>query len=170
MRGTKGDLKVESLSDIPGRFAGLKDAFFRKRDAVEAVKYKVEKSELINDYVVMKLNGVNSFDDASSFVGAEVLVPESEKASLPVGTYFVDSLIGMSVKDLNGNKIGVVADVLSNSVQSVLSIETENGSEFNLPFVKEFVRNVDLDEKEIRVELIEGIVPEAKIEGGVDEN
>ena len=165
MRGNKGDLKIEPTSGVPARFAELKNVFLRKRESVEVVKHKVEKSELIKDYVVMKLNGINSFDDASSFVGAEVLVPESEKASLPAGTYFVDSLIGMNVRDLNGNKIGIVADVLSNSAQSLLLVERENGSEFNLPFVKEFVKNVDVVEKEIRVELIEGM-----IEGGIGED
>lgn len=165
MRGSKGDLKIQCLSDVPTRFAEMKRVFFRKRNALEVSEYEVEKSKLVNDYVVLKLKDVASFAEASSFVGAEVLIPESERGNLPANTYFIDSLIGMNVRDLNGNMIGVVADVVSNFAQSLLLVEMGDGPVFSLPFVREFVKKIDLENKEISVELIEGMV-----EGGIDEN
>ncbi len=159
VRGNKGDLKVESMSDFPERFSGLEEVFVRKRNSAQAVKVEIEKSEFVNNYAVMKLKGIDSYEGAAAFVGAEVLVPESGRVAPPAGTYFIDSLIGMNVKTADRGKIGVVKDVLSNLKQSMLQISMDDGSEFNLPFVNAFVRNVDVQANEITVELIEGLIP-----------
>ncbi len=163
VRGSKGDLKVQSLSDVPARFTEMKRAFLRKRNAPEVLEYEVERIEMVNDYVVLKLKDVSSFEVASSFVGAELLIPESERGTLPANTYFIDSLIGMNVRDLEGNMVGIVSDVISNSAQNLLLVNTPGGQVFNLPFVNEFVKKVNLENKEIKVWLIEGMV-----EGGID--
>lgn len=157
VRGSKGDLKVESMSDFPERFAGLEEVFVRKPHSTDAAKMKLDKSEFVNNYAVMKINGVDSYDDAAAFVGSEILVRESERVPLPDGTYFIDSLIGLKVRSREGGSIGVVEDVLSNSKQSLLLVKTNSGAELNLPFVGAFVKNVDEKSKEITVELIEGM-------------
>lgn len=166
VRGNKGDLKVESMSDFPDRFSILEEVFIRKPNSAEAVKMQIEKSEFVNNYAVMKLKGVDSYDDAAAFVGSEVLVPESQRMVPPDGTYFVDSLLGMKVKDAAGENIGVVRNVLTNLNQSILLIAMKDGTEFNLPFVDAFVKNVDQENKEITVELIEGIVESTAKKGG----
>ncbi|MCL5268767.1 MAG: ribosome maturation factor RimM [Bacteroidetes bacterium] len=158
VRGVKGDLKVLPISDIPGRFSGLDEVLIRQKESAGVYGYKVEKAELVNDYVVMKLKGIDSFDSASPLVGAEVMVHDSQRAVPEPGSYFVDSLIGMSVIDSEGSDIGVVKDVLSNLTQSILLIRSESGSEFQIPFVNAFVKDVNLEAKKIRVELIEGLI------------
>ncbi len=164
-RGPKGDLKVESFSDVPGRFSGLSSAYFRRSQIAQAIRHEIEKCEEVNGYVVLKLKGVDSFDEASEFVGYEMLVDQSERPELPQGTYFIDSLVGLTVKDLNGKEIGVVENVSSNGAQSLLSIRADNASDFVLPFVNRFIKSVDIKKSIIEVELIDGM-----LEGGIDEN
>lgn len=165
VRGSKGDLKVESMSDFPERFSELAEVFVRKPDSKEVVKLEIEKSEFVQNYAVMKLKGVDSYDDAATLLGAEVLVPESQRVAPPAGTYFIDSLIGMKVCNASREKIGVVRDVLSNLKQSILLIVMDDGTEFNLPFVNAFVKNVDEESKEITVELIDGIIDDTAKKG-----
>lgn len=158
VRGSKGDLKIESMSDFPERFPILEEVFVRKPNSAEAVKMEIEKSEFVKDYAVMKLKGVDSYDDAAALVGSEILVPETQRVTPPEGTYFIDSLIGMKVVDIAGETVGVVENLLSNLRQSILLISRGDGTEFNLPFVDAFVKNVDEVKKEITVELIEGLI------------
>ena len=161
VRGNKGDLKVESMSDFPERFDGLLDVFVRKPGTTDAVRMKLEKSEFVKNYAVMKLKDVDSYDDAASYLGSEILVSESERVSLPEGTYFVDSLIGMNVVTAAGEKLGTVENVLSNLKQSILLISSEDGEEINIPFVNAFVKEVDETSKEITVELIDGLIDDS---------
>lgn len=158
MRGSKGDLKVESMSDFPERFDSLQEVFVRKPGTTDALRMKLEKSEFVKNYAVMKLKGVDSYDDAASYLGSEILVRESERVSPPEGTYFVDSLIGMNVVNAAGEKLGTVENVLSNLKQSILLISSLDGKEINIPFVNAFVKKVDETSKEITVELIDGLI------------
>ncbi len=158
VRGVKGDLKVQPMSDVPGRYSALKDVLIRPKDSDRVESYEVEKAEPVNEYVVMKLKGVDSFDGASPFVGSEVMVHGSERAVPEPGAYFIDTLIGLRVVDSEGGIVGKVEDVLSNNSQSILSIRSEAGRELQIPFVNAFVKEVNLETGMIRVELIEGLV------------
>ncbi len=160
VRSNKGDLKVESMSDFPERFSELKEAFVRKPGSTGAVRVEIEKSEFVNNYAVIRLKGVDSYDSAEALLGAEVLVRETDRVVPPDGTYFVDSLVDMRVVDADGSEIGIVRDVLSGPKQSILRIGMKDGREFDLPFVNAFIKNVDRDTGEITVELIEGIIEE----------
>lgn len=158
VRGNKGDLKVESMSDFPERFDGLKHVYIRRKGLSQVENVEIDKSEYVNNYAVMKLKGVDTFDEAARFVGAEVSVAESERVELPDGTYFIDTLIGMNVESSGGRHIGVVEDVLSNLKQSILLIRMVDGTNFKLPFVSAFVKRVDPDQGKMTVELIEGLL------------
>ena len=158
VRGIKGDLKVQPMSDIPGRFSELSEVLIKFKQSAGVEGYKVEKAEPVNDYVVLKLKGIDSFDSAASLVGGEVMVHDSQRGVPEPGSYFVDSLIGMHVTDSEGSEVGVVEDLLSNFTQSILVIRSDNGRQFQIPFVSAFVKDVDLDAKKIRVELIEGLI------------
>ncbi len=161
VRGNKGDLKIEAMSDFPDRYNGLLEVFVRKPDAVDPVRMKLEKSEFVKNYAVMKLKGVDSYDDAASFLGSEILVSESERVAPPEGTYFVDSLIGMNVVNAAGERLGNVENVLSNLKQSILLISSVDGKEINIPFVNAFVKKVDETSREITVELIDGLTEDS---------
>lgn len=167
VRGSKGDLKIESMSDFPERFRELREVFVRRPGSPEAVKVELEKSEFVKNYAVMKLKGVDSYDDAAAYIGAEILVPESSRVAPPEGTYFIDSLVGMKVVNAEGHDIGTVENVLSNLKQSILLISTEDGGEFNLPFVNAFVKKVDEASGKITVELIEGLMDDSGKKKGV---
>jgi len=164
VRGNKGDLKVESLSDAPARFTGMKSVIVKKKNLDTNDEYAVEKSEELNDYVVMKFRGVDTYEQAEEFLGAELMVPESERAELPADMYYVDSLVGMTVCDTAGKSIGKIIGV-EKGIQSLLVIRELNGHEFSLPFVREFVKEVNTVQSSMKIDLIDGM-----IEGGIDED
>ncbi|HEY9167245.1 MAG TPA: ribosome maturation factor RimM [Candidatus Kryptonia bacterium] len=164
VRNNKGDLKVEPMSDVPSRYSSLTRVFVRRDLKDPALEKLVEKCAPVNGYVVLKLEGVDSFTAAEDFVGSQILVPESERAELPAGTFYIDALIGMNVLNNEGNRIGTVDDVRSSGQRSLL-VRRDDGKEFILPFVREFVKDVNVGAKTIVVELIEGIM-----EGETDED
>ena len=73
------------------------------------------------------------------------------------GEYHVQQLVGCAVVDANGNSFGELADVLNLPGQDVLAINTASG-EVLIPFVKEFVPTVDLDNRRIVVHPPEGLL------------
>ncbi|MGC8653044.1 MAG: ribosome maturation factor RimM, partial [Candidatus Kryptoniota bacterium] len=133
-------------------------------------QYEVEDAQSLKDYVVLKLKDINSFEDGEKLLGAKIFVRDEERVRLQEGYYYLDSLIGMDVfcndKKCRALKnLGTVAAVEGSPIQYRLVIQRSDGSEFQLPFVKEFIKEVSLAERKIEVNIIEGI-----LDGGVDED
>jgi len=65
----------------------------------------------------------------------------------------------MRVVAEDGRDLGEVSDVVCRTAQDMLVVRDDTGAEFRLPFVGEFVKNVDPGERVITVKMIEGMVP-----------
>ena len=78
---------------------------------------------------------------------------------LPEGQHYIRDLIGLDViSDDNGEVIGKLSDVLTDRPQDVYVVKMENGRDFMIPGVPEFIREVNEEEGVIRVKLIEGMI------------
>ena len=72
-------------------------------------------------------------------------------------------LIGCRVVNLQegtetSEEIGVITDVLQNSAQDIYQVKTEAGKEVLIPAVGEFVKEINIDEKVVKVSLIPGFI------------
>ena len=76
-------------------------------------------------------------------------------------------LIGCRViNEENGDEIGRIKDVLQNSAQDIYQIELKNGKEALIPVVGEFVREVSIEEKYVKIHLIPGFIDEEAVKAG----
>ena len=65
---------------------------------------------------------------------------------------------GCEVYDQNNSLIGKVTKVEDFSANQTLRIRLENGKDLLLPFMKAFIKRVDIENKTINCELIEGMI------------
>jgi 16S rRNA processing protein RimM len=144
--GIKGEISVHPLTRDPARFFDLERILTssgRARD--DAVKpRKIESVRLHKGRVLLKLEGVQTRDDALSLIGQEIYVPVEEQLELAKGEYFIDSLVGLTAVDQTGRPVGVVSDVDDIPGNPVITLKTPGGAEVMIPFRKTFVLSVDL--------------------------
>ena len=72
-------------------------------------------------------------------------------------TYYFSDLINCEIIDQNSNYIGKVITVEDYPAQRTLRIKTE-GKDVLIPFVNAFIKNVDIENKKIYVNIIEGML------------
>ena len=78
--------------------------------------------------------------DRAATRGAELAVRRDELSPLPSDAYYVTDLIGLTVLDERGVRVGVVRDVLPGPANDALELDTG----LLLPLVEDCVREVDL--------------------------
>ena len=71
--------------------------------------------------------------------------------------YFVADLIGIDVWEDNGEKLGVLKDVIETGANDVYMITLEDGKELLLPAIKECILNVDVENRKMEVHVMEGL-------------
>lgn len=77
--------------------------------------------------VVMKFAGIDKIEQAQPLIG-KVLYLDREDAELEEGLYFIQDIIGLTVKDADSGIVyGKITDVYQNGASDVYSIRREDG-------------------------------------------
>ena len=150
--GIKGEVKVYPYTDILERFEEIDSLMIESKTAkINGVRY-------MKNMVILRLEGVDDRNAAEALRGKNLYIDRKDMWEMPEDTYLVKDLLGMTVMDPEGNRIGKLVDVIQNSAQDLYEIEREDGKKFLLPAVGEFVQTVNLNKRIMIVRLIEGLV------------
>ena len=117
----------------------------------------VESFRMSGQIVFVKLEGINNPESAKEFKDFEIHTIKNRN-DLQVGYYFYEDLVGCSIIDQSKNELGKVSKVEEFPAQITLRVKRANGKDFFVPFVKQFIKKVDIDDKKIYIEVIEGML------------
>ena len=108
--------------------------------------------------LVLKFAGVESISDAEPLVGAELQLPRSERAVLEPGWTYLSDLVGCTVFD-GEREIGPIEEVTFGAGEAPLLV-VRSGAKlpYEIPFAQAYLEKVDLERKQIRMRLPEGLL------------
>ena len=153
-RGLRGELVADLLTDFPERFDDLEN--------VIAVAPNNKRRELIienfwfqKERIILKFKGFNSIEAAEMLRDHEICVPATETVKLTEDEFFDWQLEGCEVFNADGTKLGAVAEIMRNGATEILVVASaiEGKKDFLIPFVNEFCRAIDIENKLIRVDV-----------------
>ena len=149
--GLKGEVKVYNYSDSSEIYE-ITPSIYAGNDLLDIENVRMQKN-----MVILKLSGIDDRNAAEAAKGTELFITEADLPELDEGEFYVRDLIGMTVIE-DETVLGKVTNVLQNTAQDVFEIERENGKHLLLPRVDEFVLDIDLDTREIKVKLPAGLL------------
>lgn len=142
-QGRHGEVAVESFSDQPQRFPSLRTAYV-PGPAGEARAVTVTSCWPHKGRFVLKLQGVDSIDEAERYRGLELRIGEEELAPLPPGSYYHHQLRGLRAFDPQGAELGEVAEVMTGAGEAPVLVVRGRRGELLIPLAETFVHDVDL--------------------------
>ena len=109
--------------------------------------------------ILIILDGINDANSALKLKASDIFIDEKDLKVLDEGTYYVKDLIGLEVIDIlnNNESIGKIVDVMKYAANDVYEVE-KDGNRFYIPAIKNVVKNVDILNKKMYVELMEGLI------------
>ncbi|MBF4691707.1 ribosome maturation factor RimM [Fusibacter ferrireducens] len=152
--GIKGEVKIYPYTDDLYKFEEFKYLLI---EGEGEQKFEVASSRVHKNMVLLKFKAFNDINEIMRFKEKNVYIYREDADDDGDGHYIVD-LIGCSIVDDNHENIGILEDVLQNTAQDVYVIKQSNGNIFYLPVVDEFVKQIDINKREIVVHLIEGLI------------
>jgi 16S rRNA processing protein RimM len=89
-----------------------------------------------------------------------MLVAEVDPTELPddPDEYYDHQLEGLAVRSVDGVELGVVEQMVHGPAQDLFVIRRPDGGELLLPFIAEFVPEVDLEDGVVLVDPPEGLL------------
>lgn len=152
--GNKGEVKVHMLTDFPERFEELEWAYIDSGSTME--KYDIEQVRFIKGSAVIKFKGIQSISDAEKIRNNYIKVKREDAYELPEGHYYISDLIDCDVYTTEDRFLGKVKDVIKTGANDVFKVIGDK--EVLIPIVKEFVEDIDLNNKKILIKPIEGLI------------
>ena len=143
--GVRGEMKVLPWADGPDFLV----EFDRVR--IGGTEYKVENCRIQKTCNLLKVQGVDTVEDAQLLRGKTV---EVYREDAPEDLIFVAELIGIRVY-ADGTEIGKITDVLDYPGNKVYVVKGEH--EYMIPAVKAFVLETDMENERMEVNLIQGM-------------
>ncbi|WP_369881107.1 ribosome maturation factor RimM [Anaerosalibacter bizertensis] len=154
-QGIKGEVKIYPLTDDISRFDELEKVYIGE----EKVLVYIEKNWSKKEFVILKFVGYDDINEVLKFKNEYLYIEEKDKIKLEEDSYFIFDIVGCNVLDINGNRIGIVTQVITNTGNDIYIIKSEDNSKnYLVPAVKQFIKKVDIENKEIIIEPIEGLI------------
>ncbi len=156
--GINGEVKVFPTTDDPRRFKRLKEVLLdtgkeRRPMTVQGVRFSKQ-------FVLLKLQGLESRNDAEKAAGCPLFVPRKDAVQLGKDEYFVADLEGLKALDEEGNPLGVLERVIETGANDVYVIRLKDGRELLLPAIKQCVLEVDVEAGYLKIHILEGLLDE----------
>ena len=149
--GNKGKLKVEIVTDFPQRFAPSSKIYINRQPAT------ITGTEWRQGKVIIKLDTIDSIEDAEKLRGQLVEIHHSQLHSLPEGQYYHFQIIGLEVWTTQGELLGNLTEILTTSSNDSYVVRGAKG-EILIPAIEDVIKSVDLNKKRLVIEPIEGLL------------
>ncbi len=147
--GVRGEMRVRSLSDVPGRFEGLTQVTL-EGPAGGMKQATVRSVRGMRGSYLLSLDLCSTPEEVALFRGWTVKIPQGSAPPLPQGEYYQYELIGLSVRDEGGRLVGTLEEILETPGHHVFIVRGEQG-EVLIPASKEAVMAVDVPGKTMTV-------------------
>ncbi len=159
VHGLKGEVKVYPWADTP-QFLEEFDTFYIKKNKMHYRSLHAINVRAHKNVVLIEFEGIDNVELARNLIG-KVLYLDRDEIELEEGTYFVADLIDCKViNHETEEEIGVVTDVKFLGASDIYYIKGNDGNDYMFPAVDEFLMGTDIENKTIRVKVIEGMFSE----------
>ena len=156
--GIKGEAKVGFSKNRQSFFESLDFVYIKKDNEYE--RLDISSCRPNKNFLLVKFKGIDSINDILPYKGSLLFVTEDIiRENLDEDEFLIDELVGMGVYDKEtGKSLGFVIGVSNNGATDLLSIKTNTKHICLVPFVKAIVPDVDIKNKKITLNNIEGLL------------
>lgn len=158
--GIKGEVRVISSTDFPDeRFALGNHLYIYEKDEKEPVEVIVASHRIHKNFNLLTFKGYENVNDVVKFKGSILKVPENQQGDLNENEFYYHEIIGCSVKTTEGQLIGKVKEIIATGANDVWVIQRQGEKDVLIPYIEQVVQEINIDQKEIIIELMEGLLP-----------
>jgi 16S rRNA processing protein RimM len=155
VHGVKGIIRVRSHFDEDSIYrAGtrifIQDA--RGRRSSHTVQWARPHKRLL----LVALENINRRESAEALVGSQILAEKNALPELAEGEYYWSDLIGLAVYSTDGQYLGRLEDIIATGSNDVYVVR-DGDRETLLPALERVVKEIDIEQGLMRVELPEGL-------------
>lgn len=152
--GVRGELIMDIHTDFPERLrAGAKVFLGEGHKPAKLASARPHGTSLL-----VAFQGLDTPEKAGALRNTWVYVPAANRPPLPDGKIYRHQALGLRVVTDDGRELGSLVDIFETGANNVYVVKTAEEKEILLPVIPEVVLGIDLEQGEIKVHLLDGLL------------
>ncbi|HET7577865.1 MAG TPA: ribosome maturation factor RimM [Bacillales bacterium] len=156
--GLKGEVRVLATTDFPDeRFAEGNMLYLQRGKGEAPTPLVIETRRRHKQFELLRFEGYPNINDVESWKGARLKVPEDELVSLEEDEFYYHEIIGCLVVTEEGEELGKIKEIIETGANDVWVVKRTGGKDLLIPFIDEVVKEINVDEKLVKIHVMEGL-------------
>ncbi|MDO6847383.1 ribosome maturation factor RimM [Priestia megaterium] len=156
--GVKGEVRIVSTTDFADeRYEKGNKLYIFKEKQSEPVEVTVASHRRHKNFDLLTFEGYHNVNDVEQYKNSEVKIPEEQLTDLEDGEFYFHEIIGCTVTTEDGVEVGTVKEILTPGANDVWVVK-KGGKEVLIPYIDDVVQSIDIEEKEIVITVMEGLL------------
>ena len=158
-QGIKGEVRVISTTDFPEERYKKGNVLFLFLPKNETpVQLTIKSHRKHKNFDLLLFEGYENINEVEKFRDGIIKVPESQLGELEEGEFYFHEIVGCLVFTKDGEEVGKVMEILTPGANDVWVVKGKQGKEILIPYIDDVVKKVDLKEKIILIDPMEGLL------------
>ena len=155
--GYGGNLLIKVKEPYKGKLEIL-ESIFLFMDGILVPFFIEEIEEFNTSSYLMKIDEVNSKDEAAAFIGKDVYVSKENFENVKSSIVTINSLLGYEIQSGSNEKFGIIEDIQEIPGNPIFIVKFENGKTM-VPANEELILDISHKNKIITMIIPEGLFP-----------
>ncbi|TDL35062.1 ribosome maturation factor RimM [Jeotgalibacillus sp. S-D1] len=157
--GIRGEVRVISRTDFPDeRYVPGNVLFLFKDQNSDPKELTIKSHRKHKNFDLLTFEGYDDVNQVEHFREGMLKISEEQLTDLHENEYYYHEIIGCKVTTINNEYIGEVKEILSPGANDVWVVAAEDGKEVLIPYIEQVVKSVDVELKQVTIEVIEGLL------------
>jgi 16S rRNA processing protein RimM len=145
--GLDGELIMEIMTDFPERLNPGKTVYFGHKHEELVIKTIRNHDKTL----LVRFTRYQNSDDAGQLRNQIIYVKSDNLPELPEGVYYHHELLGCEIVHENGDRLGVLEEIIETGANDVYLVKKDDGQELLIPAIESVILDVDIEKRVIRV-------------------
>ena len=156
--GLDGTMKIFSTTTNQNkRYKSGSKVFLYNPQTNERKELTVVSYRKNGPFDFLKVDELHTPEEIKELKGQEIHAKKDD-IKLDKGQYYFSDLIGCLVYDQDNNLLGKVRAVEEFPAQLTLRVARDKNKDFFVPYIEQFIKEIDVENKRILIEKIEGLL------------
>lgn len=159
--GIRGEVRVISTTDFTEERYQVGEKLFLFRDKQDVLPLTIASYRRHKNFDLLSFEGYPNINDVEAFRDGILKISEKQMGELDEHEYYYHEIIGLVVVDENDKEIGKITEILSPGANDVWVVKRKGKKDALIPYIESVVKDIDLTEGVVHVEIPEGLLDDA---------
>ncbi|KHD86161.1 ribosome maturation factor RimM [Heyndrickxia ginsengihumi] len=157
--GIEGEVRVISKTDFrEERYQVGNHLYLFLANEKEPIQLTIKSYRTHKQFDLLSFEGYNSINDVEKWKNGLLKVSKDQLGDLEENEFYFHEIVGCTVFTTDLEKIGIVKEILTPGANDVWVVKGDHNKEYLIPYIEDVVKDVNIDEKKIIIEPMEGLL------------